>query len=439
MHKPLIVIELNELNFDLARHYVDKYNDLPAFKFLLSQYDSIITYGEDRYEELEPWIQWVSAHTGKIYAEHGVFRLGEIVSSGSGNLEQIFEVMERRGLRVGAISPMNASNKLKHPAYFIPDPWTNDKTDDSTFSNRVSKMLKQVVNDNAQGKISTSSLVIILQAILKTFKVKETILLFYSILKARGKPWLKALVLDQLIHLIHIYYFRSKSPNISFVFFNAGAHIQHHYLFNSEAVKTSTLNPEWYIPKRIDPFREALNVYDRILGYYINLNKNRACRLLIATGLTQIPYDRLKFYYRLKNHSKFLHSLGINFISVLPLMTRDFHIIFKSHSEALKAYTLLKSAVMARDKNRIFGEIDLKQNSIFASLTYPNEIFPEDEALIEQALYPNFGGEVAFVAIKNGMHSGRGFVFASNDCNLDHMKNEPQHVSKIFSMVQGCF
>jgi hypothetical protein len=365
--------------------------------------------------------------------------LGEINNRDSENLEQIFEVMERKGLKIGAISPMNASNKLEHPAYFLPDPWTNNKADGSSFSNRISKMLRQVVNDNAQEKISISSAVTILEVIFKSFKIKETFHLFISILRAKGRPWVKALVLDQLINLLHIYLYRSKSPNISFVFFNAGAHIQHHYLFNSEAVKPPAFNPEWYVPKRADPFREALKVYDKILSYYIRLNQNCGCRLLIATGLTQIPYDQTKFYYRLKNHSKFLRSLGINFESISPLMTRDFHVTFKSDSEALNVYRLLKSVMMVRDKIPIFGELDLKQNSIFASLTYPNEIFPEDQVSIGINLQQSFGREVAFVAIKNGMHSGRGFIFASPDCNLVHMKNKPQHVSKIFAMIQHCF
>jgi hypothetical protein len=33
------------------------------------------TESEPEYENLEPWVQWPSVHTGKTYDEHKVFRL----------------------------------------------------------------------------------------------------------------------------------------------------------------------------------------------------------------------------------------------------------------------------------------------------------------------------------------------------------------------------
>ena len=105
----LILVELNEINFDLVEHYIENGTKLPGFKSLINS-GIIETYSESKYENLEPWIQWPSVHTGKTYDEHGVFRLGDFVNS---NEEQIFEKVEKAGYKVGAISPMNASNRLK--------------------------------------------------------------------------------------------------------------------------------------------------------------------------------------------------------------------------------------------------------------------------------------------------------------------------------------
>ena len=69
--------------------------------------------------------------------QHKVFRLGDIVKYEG---EQIFEKIESAGYHVGCISPMNASNKLKKPAYFIPDPWTNTASD-SSFTSKVITLL----------------------------------------------------------------------------------------------------------------------------------------------------------------------------------------------------------------------------------------------------------------------------------------------------------
>jgi hypothetical protein len=68
------------------------------------------TAAEVRYEALEPWIHWVSVHSGLSLSEHGIFRLGDIVSS---QVPQFFEQVEGASFRVDAISPMNAANRLQ--------------------------------------------------------------------------------------------------------------------------------------------------------------------------------------------------------------------------------------------------------------------------------------------------------------------------------------
>src|SRR5690348_10736474 len=128
--RPLIFIELSEINFDLVRLYLDKYRDrFPALRTLLSQH-STVTSAEEEYENLEPWVQWPSVHTGLSFNEHRIFRLGDVVESGA---PQFFEQVERAGYSVGAVSPMNAANRLQTPAYFVPDPWTRTAPDRSIW------------------------------------------------------------------------------------------------------------------------------------------------------------------------------------------------------------------------------------------------------------------------------------------------------------------
>ena len=127
------LIELNEVNFDIVRKYVEERPGYyQGFEKLLNL-TSFNTSSEKSYDQIEPWIQWPSVHTCKTYAQHKIFRLGDIVNYTG---EQIFEKIERAGFFVGCVSPMNASNKLKNPAYFIPDPWTNTVCD-SSFTSRI--------------------------------------------------------------------------------------------------------------------------------------------------------------------------------------------------------------------------------------------------------------------------------------------------------------
>ena len=109
LSKHLILLELNEINFDLVAEYIAIFPDrFPAIERLLSGC-SIRTTSEQNYADLEPWIQWPSVHTGLTYREHGIFRLGDIVSS---NSPQIFECIEKEGYGVGVVSAMNAEIDL---------------------------------------------------------------------------------------------------------------------------------------------------------------------------------------------------------------------------------------------------------------------------------------------------------------------------------------
>jgi len=425
----LVVVQLNELNFDVVRAYV-KMGELPAFGELLETYRAMETYAEDEYANLEPWIQWVSAHTGKSFSEHRVFRLGDMVQS---DLPQVFEQLESKGLRVGALSPMNSCNRLKRPAYFIPDPWTQTESDGAPFSRRLTEMLRQTVNDNSQGRISFRSLLTLLECIARTLDPRQTVRLLRHAFASRNRSWSRALVLDQLVHMVHLHLMRIRSPDVSFAFLNAGAHIQHHYFLNSKAVQSSGRNPEWYCPKDADPLLDLLRAYDSIVGDYLAMSR-RGVRVLIATGLTQIPYDRVKYYYRLKDHAEFARGLGLVFKQALPRMTRDFEMTFEQEVDQKRALAVLGGAKMRRDGKSVFGEIEERSNSLFVTLTYPEEILRDDIVDTPAGGIEQFGDKVAFVAVKNGMHSTRGFAFFSKDVPAQ-LPREPVHVSSLFRLT----
>ena len=237
----LILIELNEINFDAVNHYLNKGINLPGFKQIIDS-GLLTTYAEQEYKNLEPWIQWPSVHTGKTYEEHQVFRLGDFVNSSH---KQIFQKIEEAGFTVGAISPMNASNDLMNPSYFIPDPWTQTPSDGSFLSKSIASAVSQAVNDNSQSKLTFNSILkLAIAFFLLVNPFRYFSLIKYALLSIR-KPWRKALFLDLFLHEIHKTLFLKKNTQFSTIFLNAGAHIQHHYFYNSSFTKSLLLkNPE---------------------------------------------------------------------------------------------------------------------------------------------------------------------------------------------------
>ena len=426
----LILLELNEINFDAVNLYIQKGKSLPGFNKLINQ-GLVSTKAELEYKNLEPWIQLPSVHTGKTFEEHQVFRLGDFVNS---THSQFFEKVEKAGFSVGAISPMNASNKLKDPAYFIPDPWTKTPSDSSTLSRRISDAIEQAVNDNSQSKLTLKTLFNLGLAFILLVRPSRYAPMLKYALKSIGKSWKKALFLDMLLFEFHKTLLKRTNPNFSTLFLNAGAHIQHHYFFNSLYVTDRKLrNPSWYVSEECDPFLDMLEVYDEILSSLLDLSNTE---IIIATGLSQKPYDRLKFYYRLKNHSAFLDKIGIQFTKVIPRMTRDFLISFDSVEEASLAEEQLSKIFVNKDI-RLFEEIDNRGKDIFVVLTFSEEITNETYITYLENNMPLID-LVSFVAIKNGEHQSKGFAYFSNGLR-NFVPDKFEHISEINKVVLDYF
>ena len=313
MNKKLIILQLNELNFDYAKYYIYKYN-LKSFQKLL-KFTRCETSSEITYQKLEPWIQWVTFNTGKTADEHGIFRLGE---ANQIKFKQIYERVEELGFKVGAITPMNTKNNLKNPTFFISDPWTKTKGGKNYFENILSSCLSRIINDNSQSKIGIFDYLILFFSIIKYVRFLQWPYLIKLVLKSLTKKWYKVFILELLLHELYLNKIKKGKTNFSSVFFNGIAHIQHHYFYNIE--NFTKKNPNWYISKKEDPFKNILEFYNKILEDYFKLGD----KFILLTGLSQIPYDQEKFYYRLKNPSHFLNLLKINHKSVSQRMTRDF-------------------------------------------------------------------------------------------------------------------
>ena len=422
----LILIELNEVNFE----YAEKYFDQLKIKTIKTIKKNIIkTESENSHELLEPWIQWHSIHTGLKADEHKVFRLGDVVYS---KKKQIFEDLESNNLKVGSISAMNAINRLKKPSYFIPDPWTDTKSDNSYFSKIITKILKDTVNNNASGKISLTNYFYLILIFLKFVRIKKYIFFTKYLLSSFSKRWRKALFLDLLIHEIHLSLLKKNKPNFSCVFFNAGAHIQHPYLLNSLVNTSYNKNPKHVLKNEEDPFKEMLLVYDNILEDYFKNNDN----IIIATGLTQSINLNPEYYYRLHNHENFMNKLKIDFLKVEPRMSRDFLVKFLDNNSRDRAYQILKKIKIGKEV--FFGILDLRDKSIFITLTYNKEITKNDTINLNGKNIKVFE-HIVFVALKNGYHNGDGFLYVSGKIKDEFNKTKIIKIQDIQNKIKNFF
>jgi hypothetical protein len=429
---PLFLLGLNEINFDLVRRYTEAGAQLPVLKQLMGQGERT-SLSEEVYEHLEPWIQWPSVHTGKTYDEHQVFRLGDGVNYQG---TQIFEEIEKRGYSVGNLSAMNAANRMANPAFFIPDPWTDTPADSSFVSRALAQAVSQTVNDNTGGKITAQSALNLGLASIALTSPRRYFWFVRKLLWALRKPWRKAMFLDLVLAEYFVGLVKRKKPEFSTLFLNAGAHIQHHYMLSSSVLTdTAFRNPDWYVEPGADPLLEVYQQYDEILGRLMLLPNTR---YIIATGLSQKPYDKPVFYYRLAEHASFLDLLDVAYVSVEPRMTRDFLIRFTD--DAARDQAVEKLSALAIDGVALFGQLDKRPNEVFVTMDYPMEISSDSVLDANEYLRASFriAEHVNFVAIKNGEHQGKGFVFIDPRLEGAEFK-DGDHVARLYDTIMSQF
>jgi len=402
MDQQLLLLEFNEVNLESVRYYAER-RLLPNLHRLIENNGWATTTSEQRYEDVEPWIQWVTAHSGRSLEEHRVFRLGDIVQH---ELPQIWEFLEGRGLRVGALGPMNAANRLRDPAFFVPDFWTQTAISAPRALARLHAAVSQLVSDNAQARLTPGSMAA-LSTGLALYAAPRNYPLYASLVMTSGsRPWRRAILLDLLLNDVFVALVRDKSPHFATLFLNAGAHIQHHYLFSAQCYRGQNRNPEWYVAPGVDPVLEVYEAYDRILGSI--RTKFPAARVMIATGLHQDPHGEGTYYWRLRRHAQFLDRIRVPFVRVEPRMSRDFLVVCRDTEQAVQAQARLAGAIANKDGLALF-QVDNRGVDLFVTLTYPREISPGFEFTVGQETISGLDQDVVFVALKNGQHNGTGY------------------------------
>ena len=119
---PVILLELNELSPSLMSRFMGE-GKLPNFQRLYNEAHVYITDAEENPPNLEPWIQWVTVHSGLPYREQGIFHLGD-----GHKLKQkcVWDLLSDAGLRVGVCGSMNVRYDSPLNGYLLPDPWTTE-------------------------------------------------------------------------------------------------------------------------------------------------------------------------------------------------------------------------------------------------------------------------------------------------------------------------
>lgn len=335
--KNVLIVELNEFNLDLMTATLKKHH-FPflhkAFEFPKASYKT-----QDRYNSgyLEPWVQWVSVHTGVPSLVHGIKHLGDVPHL---NVEQCWETLSQEGITTGVWGVMNGEKRTAVNAkFFLPDPWTfSEWATPPELNNllRLPRYLAKNYQDLSYFRIASEGFKLLKFALkskmLKTL-FKESLVLL-PLLKTFGfKHFMFISCFDYLSTLLFIQYKKTYQPQCSYLFLNSLAHIEHHHWREG----TEKATPEILF---------GLHYLDRIFEKLFDAFPDDA--IVIHNALSQMNTNHEKPWvlYRQKDPIKFLKSLAIPAKRVEQHMTHDGHIFFESPEQRDQTFELLRHATL---------------------------------------------------------------------------------------------
>src|SRR5271157_15513 len=228
---PLILLEFNELTPSLMDRFIGE-GKLPNFARLRESSEVFTSDAEEQEPYLEPWIQWVTVHTGVPYSEHGIFQLSEGHKLRHSN---VWDLVSKEGHPVWVCGSMNANRESGTKGYLLPDPWSADIPPQPQALLPYFRFVQQNVQEHTNERVplSKSDYLQFLQFMvghgLSTNTAVSILRQLLSEKSTHSGHWRRVFILEKLQFDVFSAVFRRIKPAFSTFFLNSTAHLQHRY------------------------------------------------------------------------------------------------------------------------------------------------------------------------------------------------------------------
>jgi hypothetical protein len=408
--KKVLILELNEFNVELLKTAVEKLR-LPNFSQLL-QFKRYEYISDDKVESydgggLEPWIQWVSIHTGFPLSQHKIRNLGDVPDS---SVKQFWEVLEENNLTTGiwgVMSGRGPDNSSKNVSFFLPDPWTISETATPKELNDFLELPRYIASNYYY--LSPWSILIkgwkfakiIFKNGLAGVVFLELLKLFPAILRFKFQYFIFSLFFDFISTKLFLKYKNKCQPDCCVLFINSIAHIQHHHWVEEDKKITA-------------PIAFGLEYIDKLFS---DLLSRRGCNetIVLHNGLSQksMANEPPWFLYRQKDPINFFMNIDLGMAEVEQLMTHEAHVNFKTEADCQRAYAALSSSKLGL-KNVFYVELDRSSKKrLFYRLNITHLVEGNPVILIGQKEF-RFFELFEKVALRTGTHVPTGTIFSEN-------------------------
>ncbi|HZJ52498.1 MAG TPA: hypothetical protein VFD38_00030 [Myxococcaceae bacterium] len=439
--RALIVLEFNELSPVLMRRFMDA-GHLPSFRRLHDEAAVWITEAGERPPFLEPWIQWITVHSGQRYAEHGVFNLDEGHRAAA---PRLWDVFSAAGLESWICGSMNVAAAPGFRGWMLPDPWTTHvpprPEELLPYFDFVRRHVLEYTNEQVpvthadrlrfvafmarHGLSAPTAWAIVRQ--LATERID------------RRSRWRRAVLLDRLQFDLFRWHWQRARPAFSTFFLNSTAHFQHFYWRN--------LEPELFQVRPAEEEQRALA--DAVLFGYRQMDRlvsetlamaDRDTTVVLCTALSQQPclsYEESggKVIYRPRDFARLLSFAGITAPhQVAPVMAEEFHLYLDTEAAALEAERRL-AAMRVGERPALVVRRD--GSGLFCGCKIHAAVPGDTPVSGPAGTAPFFSLFYQVEGVKSGMHHPEGLLWIRTPERVHAVHRETLPLVEVFPMLLG--
>jgi hypothetical protein len=422
----LLLVELNEFDPEYLSRMAARLNLRFIQTALGYKHSKTNTHDLIEHHGLDPWVQWVGIHTGKPTVQHGIRRLGATAVQTS---PQIWHAVAGLGYTWGAWGVMNAPlGSVEECRFFMPDPWSFDEVAFPKYLNDLLALPRYAARnyldiDRKQALLATLRLARFFAPpghwpLLFRF----TLLATKSLLATGGNIHTFTTLLDYLSVLYFIRLRRKYRPNLSIIFLNHIAHLQHQFWTQSDHP-----HPE---------LKLGLELCNAMLSLLL-VDREPQESLVLMNGLKQKNVAGQGFHvYRQRNPQQAIEALGVSGGRVEQNMTHDATIIFEDAAECRKAARLLQECRLS-DGHKTFFVEQQESNRVFYQLAFEHYVTSDTTITCGSYSQP-FYDVFQLICERTGAHVPEGDMFCDGIDLPTELKNHEiyEEVLKHFAAHQ---
>lgn len=336
--RKVLLLEFNEINWTIIDELIRQHGPgyLPNFVRLREQGAWSRQDAVERPPFLDPWITWVTLHTGVTAAIHGASVLEQDAETISA--KRIWHYVADAGQSVGVFGSISAYPPLPVRGFMVPGPFAPS---DATFPASL-KPVQAINRRYTQAHTKTTKAPSVLEGLVFGAKLLRLGLRFSTCIRVARQLVREKISPDtrwrrvSLQPLLNFDFFsklyKAERPDFSTWHSNHAAHYMHHYWRAWDDTGFTVKAP----PKERERYGRAVpfgyQVCDELLGRAFRIIDDQTV-LVVASSMGQQPYvsdkyDQGKIVVRVKDMPKLLELLGKDGIEeIVPTMVPQWNLV----------------------------------------------------------------------------------------------------------------